>query len=479
MKVKIVAAVLIVIVLCLAGIGVAKRRQNVYSNDLVFDNDFTNLVFQGFGTSSCWWSQAVSGEMANKIAAELYGADGLNLISYRYNIGAGSAENPNTAIPVGNRRAESFYYLNSTTGEYEYDFTRDANARAMLDAAIAAGATEVELFCNSPHYSMTKNGKASGDDEGLSNLSPDKYAEFVDYVLTIADFFVASGYPVSYISPINEPQWNWGKGSVSQEGCHYTPEEAVALYEMFAVEMQRRGVTYRLAGPENGAMSPDHYSYIDLFLRSEILSEYCDTICGHSYWLDGAREVKAYTGNYLSNTYPNVAFRMSEWCELPMKLDVYSIESGLHMANVIEEDLNLMNATAWQSWTAVNGDGVLNIKDGQLVRYKRYYAYRQFTAFIQPEAVKVNASNPSRAVKYTYIAYKNPDDSFVVVFINNTNSAIDEDVKVLGKCHSGTHGSSVYLTDDSNDCALRNDLRDGTSITLPAQSITTLVCEKR
>jgi len=342
-------------------------------------------AFEGWGTSACWWPQMIEDEaMAEEIARALYSVDGLNLDVYRYNVGGGENDNPASRIWERARRTESFYAYNPGTEQYEYDFTRDANARRMLDKAVEQGAKEIVLFCNSPHFSMTRSGQASGGlEESVSNLPPENYQAFVDYLLTIADWFIAQGYPVSGISPINEPQWGWGGEWVGQEGCHYTPEETVALLELFAVTMQERGASYRLIGPESGDMSDAHTAYTDTFWNSTILNEACDTFSGHSYWMDNDIVKKWFSGKRFACRYPDKKFDMSELCELPHKLDVDTIDSGLYMANIIVQDLTLLNAVAWQSWTAVNGDGVLDIQNGQLHTWNRYWAYKQFSAFIQ------------------------------------------------------------------------------------------------
>ena len=103
---------------------------------------------------------------------------------------------------------------------------------------------------------MTLSGQASGGlEENVSNLPEENYDDFVDYLLTIADWFVSEGYPVTYISPINEPQWGWGGEWVGQEGCHYEPDEAVKLLSMFAEEMIERDTPYGLSGVETGQLS--------------------------------------------------------------------------------------------------------------------------------------------------------------------------------------------------------------------------------
>lgn len=448
----------------------------------IFTNDKTQSIgvneyvehqtFETFGTSSAWWSQTIADEeTAREIAKLLYDDEnGLGLDIYRYNIGAGEKENPDTRIGDPNRRTESFYVLNEETGEYEYDFTRDANARRMLDMAVEYGASEVILFCNSPHFSMTVSGQASGGlTEYASNLPKENYAVFVDYVLTIADWFVAQGYPVTAISPINEPQWKWGGDWVGQEGCHYSADETVEVLELFAVEMQKRNSPYKLSGPESGELSPGYYEYIDKFFASEILSSFCDTYAGHSYWLDNKLDLKTAAGEKFKNEYPGKKLEMSEWCELPLKIDSTTIDSGIYMANIMIQDLNLLNAVSWQSWTAVNGDGLMEIKDGELVIYNRYYAYKHFSNFIKNGMVRVDAMDSfEENSQIASTAFKG-DGEKVIVLVNNGET--DSEIKLFNLCKS----MEIYQTDKTHNCEQVYSGRYMRSVSLPSKSITTVV----
>lgn len=448
---------------------------NIFGKELTHkitvDNQTTYQTFEGFGTSSCWWSQMIDDEStARAIAEYLYSEEGLGLDIYRYNIGAGEKENPDTRIPDISRQTESFYVYDEESGEYVYDFNRDANARRMLDLAIENGAREIILFCNSPHYSMTASGQASGGlKEGESNLPKENYQAFVNYVLTIADCFVSEGYPITAVSPVNEPQWDWGGEYVSQEGCHYTADETVKLLEMFAVEMQKRGVSYKLRGPESGKMNNSNMKYIDKFFKSDILNDYCDTYSGHSYWMDNKRADKFNVGLRLKRRYSDKKYEMSEWCELPMTLDPYSIDSGIYMANVIADDLSLMNAVSWQSWTAVNSDGVLDIVDGKLIIYNRYYAYSQFSSFIKTgmKRVKVN-DNYLAGSDLNTVAFSD-GSSAVLVVINNSTKA--EEITLGGKYEA----MQVYVTDALHNRENTYSGEFNKKQELSAKSITTLV----
>lgn len=430
-------------------------------------------TFEEFGTSSCWWAQTIEDDAtAREIAKKLYDEnEGLGLKIFRYNIGGGEADNPDCRIWDTARRTESFYVLDEETGEYKYDFTRDANARRIMDYAVEYGVEKIILFCNSPHFSMTKSGHASGGlEEYSSNLPKENYQAFVDYVLTIADWFVSQGYPIYAISPINEPQWSWGSPDwVGQEGCHYEPDEAIELLEMFAIEMQKRNSPYKLNGPENGQMNWGYYAYVEKFFESEILNDFCDTYSGHSYWMDTAYEEKEEVGKKFKKEYPDKKYEMSEWCELPLTIDSKTIDSGIYMAKVIVDDLNLMNAVSWQSWTAVNGDGLLDRDaDGNLIEYNRYYAFKHFTSFIKPGMTRVRIfENMKKESTLKTVAFIGDNNETVVVIVNPENEQMLKIGGLIGE-------AEIYLTDEIHNCEKIFEGEFDNKITIPKKSIMTI-----
>ncbi len=471
MFLRIVAFLLAIFQFCILPVGGLFGRHQI-----VIDKSKTYQTFEEFGTSSCWWAQTIDDDAtAREIAEKLYSEEnGLGLKIFRYNIGGGEADNPNCRIWDTSRRTESFYVLDEATGEYKYDFTRDANARRVMDYAIEYGAEKIILFCNSPHFSMTKSGHASGGlEEYSSNLPRENYRAFVDYVLTIADWFVSQGYPIYAISPINEPQWSWGSPDwVGQEGCHYEPDECIELLELFATEMQKRNSPYKLNGPENGQMSRGYYAYVEKFFESEILNNFCDTYSGHSYWMDNAYEEKRQIGDTFKENYPDKKYEMSEWCELPLTIDSTSIDSGLYMAQVIVDDLNLMNAVSWQSWTAVNGDGLMDKnEDGTLRFYNRYYAFKQFTSFIKPGMQRVRIfDNMEDETKLKTVAFADGNKT-VIVIVNPAETA--EDLKIGGVLGD----TEIYLTDETHNCEKIYVGDFDKRMTIPAKCIMTICTE--
>ena len=190
--------------------------------------------------------------------------------------------------------------------------------------------------------------------------------------------------------------------------------------------------------------------------------------------LEGLRpkEEKEKTALRLQTAYGTAKkYEMSEWCELPLTLDSSTIESGLRMANVMYEDLSIMDAISWQSWTAVNGDGLMDYKDGELVQYQRYYIMKQF-AMIPMGAKRVGVldSHLEQTTLKT-LAYTDGTTDYLVI-INNGDEAQEITLK-------GVYASkAVYVTAGDHRCekVAEGALLHKTEI-LP-KSVTTVVMTK-
>lgn len=408
----------------------------------------TYQTVHGFGTSACWWAQ-LTGDSAysEEAAAALYSKDGLGLNIYRYNIGGGSKDNPDSRIS-GSRATESFYFYNENTGEYEYDFTRDAAAQAMLEKCLSYGCIDtVVLFANSPHYSMTVSGQATGGTEDyVSNLPPENYEAYADYFLTITEYFLDKGVPVRYISPVNEPQWSWGGAWVGQEGCHYEPEEVVALFRIFARKIKERALPVQLMGPESGEIGDLTGQYFEVLYNDAEIREVLGSLAYHSYWSDTNWKGKKEFGALIAKNYSDINVDMTEWCELPCVHSINDFTGAVQMARVMAQDLARSNANSWSAWVGVNnyaiGEDGEKYSDGLLVSNEefselyvgmRYYAMAHYAKYIPAGSVRIAATPdildlsivPTDDPTYTITtqslnmsAYKTPEGKIVVVLVN-------------------------------------------------------------
>lgn len=443
---KIVATALAV-VLVLGGSAAAYFTYAVKAPlNITINKDKTLNELDGFGTSACWWSQ-ICGNSATEedIAKLLFSREGLGMNIFRYNVGGGEADNPECRIGDPWRAPESFYVKNEETGNFEYDFTRDANAQRFLDLALSYGIVDtVVLFANSPHYSMTASGQASGGlKEKQSNLPRENYQAFAEYFLDITQYFLDKGVPVKYISPINEPQWDWGGDWVGQEGCHYETDEIVELFEVFAREIKKRNMDVKISGPESGDISPNTTNWFKKLYDNEEIKDALGTLSYHSYWTDGFVYTKPYLGRWTKKHTPDVKIEMSEWCELPCKHTTDEIEGALIEARVIANDLQLTGVSAWSAWAGVNGwntgdDGKVHT-DGLLYANEdfseygvavRYYALAHFSRFIPAGSVRLESRKNVYDINFTFngstganfatntVSYLTPDGKIVTVVVN-------------------------------------------------------------
>ena len=186
--------------------------------------DVKHQTLEGFGASGAWWAQDVGGwddGSREEIIKLLFDQqEGIGLSIYRYNIGGGDGE----SIPDSWRRAETF-----EVGQGKYDWSRDANAIWVLKAAQQAGVEYFVAFANSPPARMTLSGRTNADADHHSNLPLAMYPQFAQYLVDVVEHLQDDeGIPIGWLSPINEPQWDWLMQN-GQEGCHFEPDEAAAL----------------------------------------------------------------------------------------------------------------------------------------------------------------------------------------------------------------------------------------------------------
>ena len=411
-------------------LGSAKEMQTLY----------------GFGTSACWWAQACGEEKTqDEIAELLYGDSGLKLNIYRYNIGGGYDED-NCRVENPWRRTESFLVYDRESEVSFWDFNRDKNAVTVMKKCLAKGNVDtLILFCNSPHYSHTSTGQASGSLlYHTCNIPKMNYKKFVDYVLDITEHFINEGLPVKYISPINEPQWKWGGSHVWQEGCHYETEEVVEILHLFAEEIIRRKLPVTLYTPESGEMLGDNEKYLKAILADKTIMKACDIFAYHSYHADDRVEDRYEFKKEFVSAHPELRFDMSEWCELPNKSHTKNFKGALITARIIGQDLIYGGAASWTAWVAANNIAI-NSEDGfdysdamlsgsehfeEWTINERYWAMAHFSKYIPvgSKALNIGLHPTNEANDFNAFAFKTPENETVLVIVNEeTNKGITLD----------------------------------------------------
>lgn len=451
---------------------------------LTIDESVTHQTIESFGTSGAWWSQYVGtwdSKYLNtmrtnreRIATLLYNPTyGIGLTNYRYNLGAGSADSGNGDYTDVNRRAQSF-----EVAPGEYDWTKDEGAQWFLEEVTRLGCEEVVLFFNSPLERLTKNGWAHLTPGGeKSNIDPANYTEWAAYACDVAEHFIEQGVPVKFISPINEPQWDWTGG---QEGCHYEPEEIAGVYIAFLEEMQKRPALagVELSGPESGEWGGKTIQYVSALLGNSVLGEHFSAIDCHSYWSNTQSKVSF--KNWMDVQYPDVKIRMSEWCEMVNGTDL-TMDSAIHLAQCVQEDLTVLDAVSWCTWVGVSPggyrDGLIHATENgageiSIVPLKRLWAYGNYTRFIRPGFVRVDANGAADASPIAFTGERDGKRQLVIVLINEQLNA---QFITLSGDFSAYSTMAIHETSTNRDLAETYTGAVKTDITLPLQSVITIV----
>lgn len=425
-------------------------------------------VIESFGASGAWWAQAVGGwQQGNldQVIRLLFDAEqGIGLSAYRYNIGAGGG----AEISDPWRRTQSFEISPGA-----YDWQRDANALRVLKAVQRAGVTQFIAFANSPPPRLTRSGMVSGAVDGSSNLRQNKEAEFARYLVDITEHLRAEeGVPIGWISPVNEPQWDWQPGK-GQEGCHYEVDEIAALVKALQTEIASRGLEIGVIVPEAGEWK-SAAAYMDGLLGNPEIAPGLPIFAVHSYWSQA--DQKAPAAAYLQQNYPGVRLWMTEWTEMQSGRDM-GMDSALVLAQTIHEDLTLGGVTSWQYWIAVSKynwrDGLLYVDEIRQApeETKRLWAMGNFSRFVRPGAVRIAAESDTNSLLVS--AYQPPEQNHLVFLVVNASET--ETAAQLEISGESWYQFSQYITDAQRDLERSASGAIPNAFTFPAQSVSTLI----
>ena len=382
-------------------------------------------VFEGWGTSLCWWANRLGySDTLARMAAEAFcdPVHGLGLNILRYNIGGGDdpehSHITRTDSMIPGYWQNPRYDEDSGTWLWDYDWEQDRNQRNVLEKCLACGTDMiVEAFSNSPPYFLTNSGCSSGARRAFQdNLRSDAYEAFALYLTDVAEHFEKEwNIPFQSISPMNEPDTSyWGAGSSKQEGCHFDPGTSQSrMLLCLARSLEERGLDIVLAGTDETSidtqalslsrLTPEALSVLDRvdthtyggsnreFLRSQVLK------AGKNLWMS---EVDG------GDTLGQNAGEMG---------------AALWLSQRICDDLNGLTPSAWVLWQIIDShichDGYLGRKDTgmvnvgggywgcavadhdreELILTMKYYALGQFTRFIRPGSRLIRLSGSAAA----------------------------------------------------------------------------------
>lgn len=481
---------------------------------LTIDTRKTYQTIDNFGASDAWAAQFAGNwpdAKKNEIADWLFSLDttangqpkGIGLSMWRFNLGAGSTQQgAASGIRDEWRRAESFLDSNGN-----YNWNRQAAQQWFLKAAQQRGVKSFLAFYNSPPVPYTKNGKAFAGVKGVSNIEPSKYEAFADYtVQSIKGLQRHAGIRFDYLSPINEPQWDWSDGG--QEGCPYTNEEIAAVVKVLSAKMKKAGLSTKLLIAEAG-----HLKYLlkdddkpgkgnqlaDLFDPKSAhyvggLPLVAPVIAGHSYFSTSPFTTGVALRKELADKVAAVrglTFWQSEYCilgdndgEISGNRKDTGMRSALYVARTIHTDLAVANAAAWQWWLSISAynykDGLIyidkNKTDGNYSDSKMLWALGNYSRFVRPGMQRVEASLPGAPATLLVSAYrKSKSNEVVVVLVNTGKESQSIGVQAItGKASRPVKQVVAYTTSATEKLAPQRVVG---SLTIQPETIVTLVTD--
>ena len=503
-----------------------------------FDVDSTEQIIHSFGASDCWRTQFIGEnwpkKKREKIADLLFSnkydnqgnPKGIGLSLWRFNIGSGSHEAADkSGINSEWRRTECF--LDKYGG---WNWNKQKGQKWMLKAARKRGVKYTLGFSISAPYFMTKNGLARASEKTkYANIKDDSYDDYASFMTT-----VARKLKLDYLSPINEPQWEWiGSG---QEGMQATNYECSKLIHLIDKHIQKNKIKTKIVFGEAADIRYLYRAYTDKPDRDKQivqifskdgkysingLKSIAHIVSGHSYWstwpvdtlVNSRKELKEIIQNELSekNAPANhFDYWQTEYCPMEKNKDNInggngrdlSISTALYVARVIHSDLTIANATSWQWWTALSEwnykDGLIFIDDGNLkegastgnesmietCKYdgeysasKTLWALGNYSFFIRPGMIRLKSENNTKEILSGIMASGYIDKSnkkIIIVVINNNKKG--EKIK-LNVSFNGEQNNKLlfrsYLTSSTSN--LKYIGINSNVILIPPMSIMTFV----
>ena len=448
----------------------------------------TYQTIEGFGASDAWRCQFVGENWPIKkrenIAELLFSKKkdnkgnpkGIGLSIWRFYIGAGTTEQgQNSNIKNEWRRSESFLDKKGN-----YDWSKQKGQQWFLRKAKKYGVDKFLAFSISSPVQWTKNGKGynGNNKDGEINLRAEYFDDYAQFMVEFLKHFNSEGIFFDYLSPINEPQWDWEKKT--QEGTPATNSNILELSKLLNSKIEENNLSTKIVLGEAADLrwlysdygKPERGNQVNYFFNSKNKIENVkQTISGHSYFttwpVDSLISVRKNLNKKLQEY--NLDYWQSEFCILENTDDIgggwkrdLGMNTALYVARVMHADLTIANASSWQWWTALTNanfkDGLIYLDsgdkedlfnldrmktDGNFHDSKLLWAFGNFSRFVRPEMKRVKIElkeNSSLKEQYKNLmlsAYIDQETSkLVIVAINysNTNKTIDfSDYKIEAK----------------------------------------------
>lgn len=521
-------------------------KSMINSIQLSLNPEKSYQTIRNFGGSDGWTTQPVglylNQEKKERLAEMLFSTEmdengnpkGIGMSAWRFNIGAGTYEQRESSrISDETRRTECFLNADKTT----YDWSKQAGQRFFLERAVKKyNVPDIIGWQNSPPVMFTKRGLGFREvgDAKSSILKPEYYADFGNFLAEVVNHFKGEGISFKYISPLNEPQFDWQADATTrlatQEGSPWSNQEISDVVKAINTAFVNKGIESKLFLSEagniryllNGGTGFAENQLNTLWgptsdLRVGHLSTMSNIVSSHSYWEDNSAkslvETRKKFRQEIDAIDPNLEFFQTEYCLLGSGYafghpatdpvgNLSPMQCGVSLSRVIHADLALANATGWQWWTTFEMDRNLNTTerfalirialnknktDGVYRATKLMYTFGNYSFFIRPGMKRIeltrddNMTDIDQVTNQMFTAYTDEATGKVVIVATNA-SMLDCGITLPALSMGEDRGIvkyTPYITSEKvgDDLKCYPVVNAGQHFVMPATSVITFVGE--
>lgn len=494
-------------------------------------------IMDGFGASDAWSCQFVGKnwpeQKKNAIADLLFSKEmdaqgnpkGIGLSIWRFNLGAGSMEQgENSKVSDEWRRTECFLNADGT-----YNWSKQEGQRWFLQAAKKRCVEKYLIFTNSPPVYMTNNGLSFSTQKNKLNLKEGAVPKFADFLVqSIQGLEKNEGIKFDYVSPINEPQWEWmaKNGDInSQEGTPATNQEIYDLTKILSDKLKSQKMSTEIVIAEaaainylyenvNGENRDNQIEYFFGNTKTNIseLPNVKNVISGHSYFSTWPIDRQVLSRKLIAASIkqrPGLKYWQSEYCilENPGEAEIpggsgegrdLGMQTALFVARLIHNDIALANAASWQWWTSLSRvdfkDGLIYLDDGKskggsVPNYcnndgefhdsKLLWALGNYSLFVRPGMHRIDIPNQDELTAVNDVmltAYKDVENKKLVIVVVNCGESSQKYKFVLTNGSLKNNEVTPYITSENSNLK-RNNMQKIDNLEIPAKSVVTFVGE--
>lgn len=352
---------------------------------------------------------------------------GLGFNRVRYNIGGGGEIRNDSQF----REQEFEFRLVpgfKPSASSEFDWSADRNQRQILLGARELGANNFEAFSNSPPAWMTNSKDFTGANEPFQeNLPPQNHEAFADYLTEVVRVYKKKyGLIFNTLEPFNEPLGSdWVKGN-KQEGCFFDIPSIDVIIPLVARKLREKNLTTEVVGTDS-MIKDGQKMYNNLGEDSLNLMAQINV---HSYERRKVLEnlgLRVQMRKEMAQIGKRIKKRIVVTESGPFRYKGTEHDIALMLAKTIFLDINIMRATAWTYWQAVEGFegrpywGLIYAKwtYSTPLEYRlrpQYYILKHFSTWITQGSIPLQIPSPCVS---GLVAFYDPLNQRTVVVISN------------------------------------------------------------